>query len=53
MLCKARKLARETLAMIRQASGEESMEKSKLSESEKGDTREEQSKMHALHFLWH
>jgi hypothetical protein len=41
----------ETLAMIRQVLGEESIEKSKLGESEKGETCEEQSPEHASNFL--
>jgi hypothetical protein len=53
-LCKSRKSATETMAMIRQAFGEESRAvhgKSKLTENEKGETGEEQSQEHAYYFL--
>jgi hypothetical protein len=62
VLCKYQKSAMETLAIIRQAFGEESMrqrdkatilptEISKLTVTEKGGTGEEQSQEHAHHFL--
>jgi hypothetical protein len=37
--------------MIRQAYGEESMEKFRTTETEKGETGEEQSQGHFHHFL--
>jgi hypothetical protein len=45
---------KESLAIIRQAFGEESMshtQKSKLTETKKGSTGEEQSQEHVHHFL--
>jgi hypothetical protein len=41
------KSAKETLAMIRQAVGEDSMSKSKLTQTEKGERGEEQIQEHA------
>jgi hypothetical protein len=58
ILCEARKSATETLAMIRQAFGEESMSRKRVFEWHsqfradiKKETAEGQSQEHAHHFL--